>query len=52
MLDLLNKWFKEEGIDTPASKRLINTVSKKKDIADAQFAVYNSILKGAGQGVI
>lgn len=52
MLDLLNRWFKEEGIDTPASKRLINTVSKKKDIADAQFAVYNSILKGAGQGVI
>lgn len=52
MLDLLNKWFKEEGIDTPASKRLINTVSKKKDIADAQFAVYNSILKGAGQDVI
>lgn len=52
MLGLLNKWFKEEGIDTPASRRLINNVAKKKDIADAQFVVYNSILKGAGQGVI
>lgn len=52
MLGLLSKWFKEEGIDTPASRRLINNVAKKKDIADAQFVVYNSILKGAGQGVI
>lgn len=52
ILGLLSKWFKEEGIDTPASRRLINNVAKKKDIADAQFVVYNSILKGAGQGVI
>lgn len=52
ILDLLSKWFKEEGIDTPASRRLINNVAKKKDITGAQFVVYNSILKGAGQGVI
>ena len=52
ILNLLSKWFKEEGIDTPASRRLINNVAKKKDITAAQFVVYNSILKGAGQGVI
>lgn len=35
ILGLLSKWFKEEGIYTPASRRLINNVAKKKDIADA-----------------
>lgn len=48
----LKEWFKEDGIDTPASNRLIMNVMKQRDIISAQMTVYNSILKGSGLGVL
>lgn len=40
------------GLDTPATRRLLLGLSKKRDFGDALQLVYNSILKGSGEGVI
>ena len=52
LFGLVSKWFKGEGLNTEASKRLLKNIASKKDIESAQFVVYNSILAGAGQEVI
>lgn len=48
----LKDWFKADGIDTPASNRLIMNVMKQRDLVNAQYTVYNSILAGSGDKVI
>lgn len=48
----LKDWFKADGIDTPASNRLIMNVMKQRDLINAQYTVYNSILAGSGDKVI
>lgn len=48
----LKDWFKSDGIDTPASNRLIMNVMKQRDLVNAQYTVYNSILAGSGDKVI
>lgn len=42
----------EAGLDTPATKRLLMTLKKQRNIVGALQAVYNSILKGSDLGVI
>lgn len=51
MVLTLTKLFEEAHIDTPASRRLISDVSKKRTIDQAQFRVYNSFLAGTGNAV-
>jgi hypothetical protein len=51
MVLTLTKLFEEAYIDTPASRRLISDVSKKRTIDQAQFRVYNSFLAGTGNAV-
>lgn len=52
MLDYVKSVLDENGINTPASKRLIANISKKRSTADAMFVIYNSILAGTGNSVI
>lgn len=52
MISNIDKWFKDANIDTPASNRLLSKLKNAKDIKDAQFIVYNSILSGAGEKVL
>ena len=44
--------FKENDIDTQASRRLIMNIGKQKSLIGALSVVYNSYLAGSGQGVI
>lgn len=44
--------FKENDIDTQASRRLIMNIGRQKSLIGALSVVYNSYLAGAGQGVI
>lgn len=52
VIDFVKDTLDKEDIHTKASDRLIATVSKAKNFENALSAVYNSILKGAGDGVI
>lgn len=52
LVTLLTKLFKENNINTPASRRLVMNIMAKKRLEDAQFALYNSILKGCSVGVL
>lgn len=45
--DKVKSILDKEGIDTPASKRLIGNILKNKNYAKALETVYNSILAGA-----
>lgn len=44
--------FKENGVDTQASRRLIMNIGRQKSLIGALSVVYNSYLAGSGQGVI
>jgi hypothetical protein len=52
IVDYVTNLFDKEKINTKASNRLLTTLAKAKSDKDAVFAMYNSILKGAGDGVI
>lgn len=52
MLDYVKSVLDENGIDTPASKRLVANIAKKRTTSDAMFVIYNSILAGTGNSVI
>ena len=52
IVDYVTDLFEKEKINTKASNRLLTTLAKAKSDKDAVFAMYNSILKGAGDGVI
>ena len=43
----IKDWFKQDGIDTKASNRLIANIMKQRSLADAWHTVYNSILAGS-----
>lgn len=44
--------FDESDINTVASNRLLTSISKSRNLTDAQQTVYNSILSGSGLGTI
>ena len=52
MVLMLTKLFTEHGINTKASNRLIDNVSKSYNIEDAMATVYNSFLAGTGNSVL
>lgn len=52
IIDFVKDLFDKEDLHTKASDRLIATLTKSKSDTAALQAVYNSILKGAGDGVI
>ena len=43
--------FKENNLDTPASKRLIANIKKERNLIGGFSAVYNSIQAGSGNAV-
>lgn len=52
LVSSLQKIFDNNGINTKASNRLLDRVSKSKGIVSALSTVYNSILAGSNEAVI
>lgn len=52
LVSCLQKIFDNNGINTKASNRLLDRVSKSKGIVSALSTVYNSILAGSNEAVI
>ena len=52
LVSSLQKIFDTNGINTKASNRLLDRVSKSKGIVSALSTVYNSILAGSNEAVI
>lgn len=50
--DVVAGLLAEADLDTPATRRLLMTLKKQRNIVGALQAVYNSILKGSDLGVI
>ena len=52
VLKIVKQVFDDAKINTKASQRLIQNISKQNNTTGAQSCVLNSILKGSGNGVI
>lgn len=52
LVSSLQKIFNDNGIETNASNRLLDRVSRSKGIVSALSTVYNSILAGSNEAVI
>ena len=49
--DYINTIFKDNEINTPASRRLLSNLKSKKTIQGALLTMYNSILSGCNLSV-
>ena len=49
--DYINTVFKDNNINTPASRRLLSNLKSKKTIQGAFLTIYNSILSGCNLSV-
>ena len=49
--DYINTVFKDNNINTPASRRLLSNLKSKKTIQGALLTMYNSILSGCNLSV-
>ena len=52
LVSSLKKLFEQNNLDTPASRRLVQNVSKSKNLASGLQTIYNSFLCGTGNAVI
>ena len=49
--DYINTVFKDNNINTPASRRLLSNIKTKKTLQCSLLSVYNSILSGCNLSV-
>ena len=52
LFNTIKELFKDNNIDTEASRRLLLKINLSKSFTSALEAVWNSILKGSGEGTI